>query len=1083
MKKRRFSNCLVTLLLSVVAVSEGWAQSANSRLRQDSKPTPAVKPTPDSAAGQAVQVERQSIDQFKQNHPLARFYGTPFYLRKGPGDDASGGGMIYGTTLATGDTPENSAWNHVNEVSEFLGVDVGGFLPEVKPSGEVLQGVMYQRDTGTYKFYTFRFAQYYGGLPVFRSGIGFLTRNEPGNPLVVAGHHVKQIGDFDVGRGAEAEAQVTPAMRKSVKEFFDSQPVMQSVLNQGPPMPIQFSNEELFIYAGTYEEPAEPQVAVAFIAQRGSVQTYPDYQKYLIVASHANGNILLAENQIHNVDVQGNVSGRATDGLGALECHPETSVGLPYAEVYISGGNTTFTDASGNFTIPHGGTSPVTVTSRLRGQWFEVRDQSAGDTIPEISMVVTPPGPANFLHNPAPSAEFDNANVNGYYEANVCRDYILFYEPTFPVIATQQFFDVNTNIGSTCNAFYDGISINFYSAGGGCNNTSMADVVYHEYGHHLISVTNNGQGQMGEGTGDVMGVLMQDEPILAHGFNAGNCGGGIRTANNSHQYPCTGSSHDCGQLLSGCVWDTRNELVLTEPSNYRDIGASLFFGMLIVRGQMQPGNQTIDPSITIMYLELDDDDTDINNGTPHYWEIANGFGAHNMDAPPLELLDFNYPTGRPNMISPSGGVAFTVEVLPVAGTPQPGTGVLYVDRGMGFETFPMNETSPNVYEANFPPSTCGSVVSYYVSAEDSNMQIQFDPEGAPTGAYGAIVGSSSQTVFLDDFETDQGWINVGSAFAGRWERGVPIGGGDRGDPPTDADGSGNCYLTENLDGDSDVDGGDTTLVSPLMDARAPAGQDAIISYYRWYSNHTGADPEADIFVVDITNDRGMNWVNLETVGPTGAEVRGGWIYKSFRVADFVTPTDEMRIRFTASDFGPGSIVEAGVDGVHMQYIGCGNSVSPIAYNVIIGSENAGGVPELVDSDDQYLVLDPTFSQSRYQLMLTVDATSPTPTPSALQFTLEAKTTNFVGDIVQRVELFNYNTGQFEVVDTRNSPGTDSVAVIAPTGDPSRFIQPGTGAMQARLYYQNGLPWWVTRTANLYLPFRTSIDRVSWTITP
>ncbi len=274
---------------------------------------------------------------------------------------------------------------------------------------------------------------------------------------------------------------------------------------------------------------------------------------------------------------------------------------------------------------------------------------------------MTPPGPASFLHNPV-DTEFSTSNVNAYLESNVVRDFVLNYQPTYPVIGTQTFFDVNTNINANCNAFYNGSSINFYIAGGGCNNTSFSDVIYHEYGHHLINVTGNGQGELGEGSGDVMGVLIQDDPILGNGFQ-GNCGAGIRSAANTLQYPCSGGIHFCGQVISGAVWDTRNQLAITEPSSFRDINATLFLGMLMVRGQMLPGNPTIDPFITVLYLELDDDDSNIGNGTPHYNEIAAGFGLHNLDAPPLALLAFDYPAGRPELIPHNGGAAFTVQVL------------------------------------------------------------------------------------------------------------------------------------------------------------------------------------------------------------------------------------------------------------------------------------------------------------------------------------------------------------------------------------------------------------------------------------
>jgi hypothetical protein len=66
-------------------------------------------------------------------------------------------------------------------------------------------------------------------------------------------------------------------------------------------------------------------------------------------------------------------------------------------------------------------------------------------------------------------------------------------------------------------------------------------------------------------------------------------------------------------------------------------------------------------------------------------------------------------------------------------------------------------------------------------------------------------------------------------------------------------------------------------------------------------------------VVDISNDDGVTWTNAETVGPSGAGTSGGWVYHEFDVADFVTPTSEVRLRFIASDEGDGSLVEAALD--------------------------------------------------------------------------------------------------------------------------------------------------------------------------
>ena len=641
----------------------------------------------------------------------------------------------------------------------------------------------------------------------------------------------------------------------------------------------------------------------------------------MIVASVETGNILHAETQIHNVDVQGNVSGRSTLTIRAAECDPETSVNLPYAEVAVIGGNTSFADANGNFNIPHSGTANVTVRSRLSGTYFQVFDQANGGNIPQLTTVVTPPGPANFLHNPNSASETITANVNAYYHSNIVRDWVVQYEPNFPVIANQTGFDVNTNINDSCNAFYNGVSINFFTSGSGCNNTSFADVVYHEYGHHIVNTSGNGQSQYGEGYSDCVGVIIEDDPILGHGFQ-GNCNAGIRNADNSIQYPCTnnGSGHFCGQLISGCVWDTMQELKVTEPNDFQDISAQLLLGMTIIRGQLEPGNGTIEPSIAEMYLVVDDDDANIFNGTPHYSEIDAGFSAHNMDPPDIDLLVFSFPNGRPEFVSPGGGAAFTVEAEPGATNPQSGTGTLHVDSGSGFQSYPMTEVSPNVYEANFPATDCGTVLRYYISAMDDEGNTQLSPRGAPDVTYSIISGVLVATPFDDDFESSTGWTGSGDATDGQWSIGIPVGGGDRGDPPTDGDGSGRCLLTDNVDGNSDVDGGSTIATSPVFDASTGSGQEAIVSYYRWYSNHTGASPLADTFVVEVSNNGGSTWTNLETVGPSGIEAQGGWYFKQFNLGDVVAPTNQMQVRFTASDLGSGSVVEAGVDGVKIQ--GC-----------------------------------------------------------------------------------------------------------------------------------------------------------------
>ena len=158
-------------------------------------------------------------------------------------------------------------------------------------------------------------------------------------------------------------------------------------------------------------------------------------------------------------------------------------------------------------------------------------------------------------------------------------------------------------------------------------------------------------------------------------------------------------------------------------------------------------------------------------------------------------------------------------------------------------------------------------------------------------------------------------------------------------------------------------------------------------------------------------------------------------------------------------------------------------VGPTGFNVEVGSVNSGGLPELLTSDDQRAVLNPVFLASRYQLAFTVDAASPTETPDSIEFSVESNSFSFVGTVEQKIQVFNYDTGQFQTIDNRVVTATDTVISVTLSGDLSRYVENGTGAIQARISYQTSIPFWVTNIVNLYLPFKTKVDHIFWTITP
>jgi choice-of-anchor B domain-containing protein len=173
--------------------------------------------------------------------------------------------------------------------------------------------------------------------------------------------------------------------------------------------------------------------------------------------------------------------------------------------------------------------------------------------------------------------------------------------------------------------------------------------------------------------------------------------------------------------------------------------------------------------------------------------------------------------------------------------------------------------------------------------------------------------------FLDDFELDQGWL-VGAgddgATGGIWERAVPIGSSFLGPVGADQDASltglGYAYVTENhvggaFVGTSDVDGGKTTLSTPVFAADGLGS--LTLKYQRWFSNRAPAPADGDEFRVDVSTDGGASWTNLETV-TIGTDA---WAAVSMDLTALVPATATMQLRFVAEDLGGDHYVEGGVD--------------------------------------------------------------------------------------------------------------------------------------------------------------------------
>lgn len=297
--------------------------------------------------------------------------------------------------------------------------------------------------------------------------------------------------------------------------------------------------------------------------------------------------------------------------------------------------------------------------------------------------------------------------------------------------------------------------------------------------------------------------------------------------------------------------------------------------------------------------------------------LATGYTV-SQTAGPRPSLVLQLSPQPPELLDPSGPTTLGLSITSVYdGVMVPGSGKLHysVDGGAYAENG-LVHLSGDQYQAVIPQLACTSDVKYYFSVEETTTGTVTFPDLAHP--FRSIVASSTVSLYEDNFETDRGWSVSGDALDGQWSRGNPVGLGERGDPATDYDGSGPCFLTDNVYGNSDVDNGTTYLVSPTIDL---SQGNALVQYALWYSNSFGAAPNEDIFRVWISNNNGSTWSLADQVGPV-IDASGGWRVRSFWAGDVVAVTSQMRLRFEAADLGSGSVIEAAIDAMKIRRFEC-----------------------------------------------------------------------------------------------------------------------------------------------------------------
>ena len=625
-------------------------------------------------------------------------------------------------------------------------------------------------------------------------------------------------------------------------------------------------------------------------------------------------------------------------------------------------GDAVYTDATGGFIT--NSTGPQSLNVDLTGRWSTVFTNGA-----------TPSLSVDFAdgYNALDFSALGNVKERSAYRSTIqIHDHMKAYMPDFTDLDWS--LPTNIDVEGTCNAFYDGQSINFYDEGGGCNATSLiADVVWHEYGHgingYYYGSLNAGfnNGAMNEGYADLWAMSLGDIAEIGKGFYTDN-EDGIRVYDEEPKvYPqdLVGEVHADGEIICGAWYDTH--LLL---GGDWDATMALFI-------DAYPGLQATAPNgsegqaftdVLLDALQADDDDGDLSNGTPNDLAIVEGFDIHGISI--FSYAEIDHASAE--FVAAESTIEIEAETFIVFPYN------LYFDAvNLWYRTSANGDWSQVImdnpdgnaqFTAEIPAQAPGTVVSYYMGITDdfgglsAVTPIAAANASYPNLPYHLLVGVEPVLINDSDEYSDFGGWTTGlpgqdNATTGIWEEAIPVGSyAEMNDPSTVVAPTqdhtlglaGYAFVTglnpgvNDGIGVNDVDGGKTTLLSPVIDLTPFA--DPVMAYWRWYVNAppSGANPASDWWQVEISNDGGSTWQFLENT----LQQDVSWRRNAFRVADVIEPSEAFQMRFIASDsttigeyLDGGSLIEAAVDDIILYDLASGESVGEADGLAILGYPN------------------------------------------------------------------------------------------------------------------------------------------------
>lgn len=388
---------------------------------------------------------------------------------------------------------------------------------------------------------------------------------------------------------------------------------------------------------------------------------------------------------------------------------------------------TTVTTPTGTVTTDIGGTLPACVdgniSAGLTGTYVKINDTCGASSLTSAGNVDFGASAGTDCITPGfGGAGNTHAARSGYHELNMIKAMARGQLPNNLWLQGQ--LPATMNIAQTCNANWNGTSVNFYKSGGGCFNTGeIAGVFDHEWGHGMDGNGSvPGTSSPGEGIADIYASLRLNDSCIGPGFRSGQCSGefgiagactsctGVRDIDFAQHVgampvtlamidacpvgtsngPCGGGVHCEGQVYSQAVWDLWNRDLIGAPYNLskdvtREIATRLTFQgasgvsswFACTDGTGGCGNPAgcgcAATSGYQQYLAADDDNGNLADGTPHMSAIFAAFDRHGIACSTPAVMDSgcaNAPTQVPTVTATAGDGSVSLSWTASAGASQ-----------------------------------------------------------------------------------------------------------------------------------------------------------------------------------------------------------------------------------------------------------------------------------------------------------------------------------------------------------------------------------------------------------------------------